>query len=358
MKVKRYVVDSMPDAVSRIRHDLGERAVILDSKPIKQGGLWGLFGKRRLEVIAAADREPPKKREDPAPRQEADALRREVQSIKRMMEKWVSTQDSEGGQFAAVETALRKQHVADDVIRSIMTSVRPDIEKLPDVDEQIIQSAVAEEISRRFSRIVEPSRMPGDEEIIYFVGPTGVGKTTTIAKIAATHVLEHNLRVGLIAADTYRIAAVEQLKTYANILNVPLQVVHSPQEMEEARRQLADCDIVLVDTAGRNYRRKMNVSELFTYVQGDKAAVHLVLSFVMRDEEVEAVLRNIAGLPVTHVLLTKADEALSYGMSLNLACRTDYKLSFLTTGQTVPDDILPAEAETLTNLVMGVEKFV
>lgn len=360
MKVKRYVANSMPDAMARIRDDLGEQAIILDSKPIKQPGVLGpLFGKRRFEVIAAVERLP-KEQSAASPPVEKDihndGLRQEVQSIKRMMEKWMNDQSTSDlpPSFAAVETALRKQQVADDVSASVVQAVRAHVDDIREVDEKVVRALAAEEIKRRFARIVE---LPAEREMIYFIGPTGVGKTTTIAKIAANYVLEKGLRVGLIAADTYRIAAVEQLKTYASILNVPIEVVHDPNDMEAAKQKLSGCDVVLVDTAGRNYRQKMKVSELFAYVQSDHAAVHLVLSLTMRDEDIEAVLGNFSAWPVTHLLLTKADETTSCGLALNLACKTDYKLSFITTGQNVPDDIMLADADKLTDWVLGVERF-
>ena len=361
MRVKRYVVNSMPDAMARIRSDLGEQAVILDSKPIREGGLWGLFGKRRFEVIAAVDRE---RDEQHVSRHSIvapvhDSLQKEVRSLKRMMEKWVTEQKrTTPSHFTSIEAMLREQHVAADVIASILESVTAQIDDVSRVDDKVVNMLAAEEIKARFSRrTASGTSISTDKQIIYFVGPTGVGKTTTIAKIAATHVLEKGVHVGLIAADTYRIAAVEQLKTYANILGVPLEIAHDPQEMHTAKQKLADCDVILVDTAGRNYRHKMKVSELLTFIQDEQATVHLVLSLTMRDEDIAAVLDNFSSCPVTHLLLTKADETTSFGLSLNLACKTDYPFSYITTGQTVPDDIVPADASQLTEWVMGGETF-
>lgn len=359
MRVKRYVANSMPDALARIRNDLGEQAVILDSKPIKQNGVWGWFGKRRFEVIAAVDPVSPKAHTPihaPQTVPTPESLQQEVRSIKQMMEQWVTAQTA--GHYPAhltkMATLLREQHVAGDVIDSILQAAQGQLDGNRHVDDRMVHQLVENEIKRRFLQKVAPQTMlEADKQTVYFIGPTGVGKTTTIAKIAATYVLEKGLRVGLIAADTYRIAAVEQLKTYANILNVPIEVVHDPQEMERAKDKLSDCDVILVDTAGRNYRQKMKVSELFAFIQGEKVTVHLVLSLTMRDEDIQAVLDNFSSCPVTHLLLTKADETTSYGLSLNLACQTDYPFSFITTGQNVPDDMIPADAAQLTAWVMG-----
>lgn len=347
----------MPEALARIRNELGEQAIILDSRPVKQKGVWGWFGKRRFEVIAAVDRTA----KEGTPHHAVDSvplsdLNEEVLSIKRMMENWMHEQ-RQGDlppAFAAVETVLRQQHVSDEVIASVLKAVRKRMGDFREGDEKTVHAFVADEIKRRFTRSIDATDLPsGGQELVYFIGPTGVGKTTTIAKIAANYALDKGLSVGLIAADTYRIAAVEQLKTYANILDIPLEVVHDPHEMKEAKQQLSACDIILVDTAGRNYRRKMNVSELFTYIDRDRAEIHLVLSMFMRDDDVDHILANIASKSVTHLLLTKADEAGSFGLALNLASKTDYPIRFITTGQNVPDDIVVADADVLTDWVMG-----
>lgn len=351
----------MPEALARIRGELGEQAIILDSRPIKQKGVWGWFGKRRFEVIAAVDGKVKGGRgtagSHSAP---LSALSEEMQTIKRMMEHWMDEQRKGDlpPAFAAVEKALRRQHVANEVITSVFKAVRKRMGDSGTGDEETVHTLVAEEIRHRFSRSIDGAELPsGGQELIYFIGPTGVGKTTTIAKIAANYVLDKGLSVGLIAADTYRIAAVEQLRTYANILDIPLQVVHDPSEMEDAKQKLAACDLILVDTAGRNYRQKMNVSELFTYIERDRAEIHLVLSMFMRDDDVAHILDNIASRPVTHLLLTKADEAGSFGLALNLASKTDYPIRFITTGQNVPDDIVVARADVLTDWVMGGNRY-
>lgn len=369
MRVKRYVVNSISDALSRIRSDLGEKAVILDSRPVRGTGIFGLFGKRRFEVIAAVDATPqtananPNSNPNPDPPAHSSTsvsldaqLQADVRSLKQMMEGWVNEQrkNEMPDNFAPVERLLREQHVAEDVIYSVQQAVAKQIDDIRHVDEKIVTALTAEEIKRRFEKKIAPDTLAsGEQEVVYFIGPTGMGKTTTIAKIAAIHVLEKGRRVGLIAADTYRIAAVEQLKTYANILNVPLEIVRDQQEMEESKRKLADCDVILVDTAGRNYRQKMNVSELFAFIQDENATVHLVLSLTMRDDDIRAVLNNFSAWPISRLLLTKADETTSFGLPLNLACQTDYPFSFITTGQSVPDDIIPADAATLTDWVMG-----
>lgn len=350
--MKRYVVRSVPDAMARIREDLGDQAVILDSKPIRQGGLWGLFGKRRFEVIAAVD----VKKETRSTRFHDDRLTREVQSLKKLMLNWMDGQKRElPPNLARLDRLLREQQVSQEVIQSLIQSVASALPNMAQADEREVIEAARREVENAFKRAIQPIKVGQGKKYVYFVGPTGVGKTTTIAKIAARYALDGGRKVGLMTADTYRIAAVEQLRTYANILNVPLEVLHDPQDLPAAKEKLAHCDVILCDTAGRNFRQKMNVSELLAFVEPEEAAaVYLVISLTMREQDVQAILDNFASSPVTHVLLTKRDETTACGLALNLAWQTKYKLDFVTTGQNVPDDIVEANAAELTNWLLGV----
>jgi flagellar biosynthesis protein FlhF len=197
-----------------------------------------------------------------------------------------------------------------------------------------------------------------DSRIIGFVGPTGVGKTTTIAKLAALHVLEGKRKVGLLTTDTFRIAAVDQLRTYANILNIPLEVVYQDSELETALEALADRDLILVDTAGRNFSNPKHVRETHTLLDAlgcDEA--HLVLSFTSKPEDLEEIIQSFKDMPVTQVLLTKLDETRSYGGGLNLLLDFRRPLSYITMGQNVPDDIAVASTEKLLRLIAGGARF-
>ena len=155
--------------------------------------------------------------------------------------------------------------------------------------------------------------------MVHFVGPTGVGKTTTIAKLAAEQVLKYHRKVGFITSDTYRIAAIEQLKTYATILNVPLEVVFSPQDLTKAFHNLEECDVIFMDTAGRNFRNEMYVSELNSLLktQGNSETI-LVLSLTTKYRDMRAITNNFNKFKLDKVLFTKMDETDSYGAIVNI----------------------------------------
>jgi flagellar biosynthesis protein FlhF len=200
---------------------------------------------------------------------------------------------------------------------------------------------------------IQPGQ-PGKPAVIMFVGPTGVGKTTTLAKIAANYLLNQKKSVGLITADTYRIAAFEQLKTYGEILGIPLSVVYSPGEIGDAIRQHSDKDIILIDTAGRSHRSKSQFEELKALVTAANAdEVYLVLSATTSVRNCRDILSNYDFLKDYKLIFTKTDEAPLTGIILNVRYLTGKRLSYITTGQSVPDDIEIANIEKITKNLIG-----
>jgi flagellar biosynthesis protein FlhF len=195
---------------------------------------------------------------------------------------------------------------------------------------------------------------PGQHKTVALVGPTGVGKTTTIAKLAANFRLRDGIRLGLVTVDTYRVAAVEQLRTYADIIDLPMLVVTSPLEMRRAIDELADVDLVLIDTAGRSPREELQLQELKVLLSEARVdEVHLVLSLTSNANVLEMAARKFAGVGVTSVVLTKLDEAAGMGSLLTAARAVQHPISYLATGQDVPDDIELADPARARRLILG-----
>ena len=184
-------------------------------------------------------------------------------------------------------------------------------------------------------------------------GPTGVGKTTTIAKLAANFKVRDQVDVALITIDTYRIGAVEQLRIYAEILGVPLDVVHTPEEYRQALERHAHRDLVLIDTSGRGQRDRTRLSGLGDFF---KAAppdeIHLVLSLTTENGTLRQMIERFGALGADHLIFTKLDEAVHYGGAMCACQAAALPVSYVTTGQEVPDDIAIAEAALLARLVM------
>lgn len=194
----------------------------------------------------------------------------------------------------------------------------------------------------------------GQRKVVALVGPTGVGKTTTIAKLAANFRLRDGVKMGLVTVDTYRIAAVEQLRTYAEIIDLPMKVVTSPREMRRALDELAGLDLVLIDTAGRSPRDDLKIRELKSLIaEADVDEVHLVLSLTSSLRGLQATAEKFAAANTTSMILTKLDEAAGMGTLLSAARKIPLPISYMTTGQDVPDDIEPANASRIARLVLG-----
>lgn len=191
---------------------------------------------------------------------------------------------------------------------------------------------------------------------VVLVGPTGVGKTTTIAKLAGRLALVEKKKVGLITIDTYRIGAIEQLKTYAEIMNIPFKVVITIKEMENAIESMEDCDVVLIDTTGRSSKNTMQISELRAFVQkANPDHVNMVISATTKNKDIKGILKGYSELGYESVIVTKLDETTAYGSIYNISRNSNKPISFITIGQNVPDDIKLSTKEELTRFILGEE---
>ena len=193
------------------------------------------------------------------------------------------------------------------------------------------------------------SRKP---RVIALVGPTGVGKTTTIAKLAAIQKLVKRADVGIISADTFRIGAIEQLRTFAIIADIPMEVAYRPADIGPALKKFSGKDIVFIDTVGRNQRSKKDLAELKKFVEAAKPdEIHLVLSASTGGKTLADVVEKFKILRPNHLIFSKVDEAVTFGPLFNIAQKQNLNISYLTTGQGVPDDILPADGIKFASLV-------
>ncbi|MBY3618665.1 flagellar biosynthesis protein FlhF [Acinetobacter sp. CUI P1] len=449
MRVKRYVVDTMPDAMHSIRSELGSEAVILSTKEIKIGGFLGLFKKKKIEVVAAVEKgqkgDAPEKPSKPAMNIPRSAVPQAYQKASSATSTSTVTLEKaeEPRSFAEIAAALSE---AIDVKESIVKHTEPDqkplesnpdeatsvsalyeslgLEQTPEVTsalendvlreirdmklwmeriarqssgsrelpdslqqlrdlliEQEMDTVLVEEwISNISERWADEGRTWGpekfqeslkeqldgflagriadgiaqDTQIVYIAGPTGVGKTTTIAKLAAEQLFKYGRKVGFITSDTYRISAVEQLRTYASILNVPLEVVQSPGDLQRALFRLESCDLVIMDTAGRNYRNDMLVAELQSLLAKElRSETYLVLSLTSKSRDMKLIAEHFGRYKLDKVIFTKLDETGSYGPLFNVLNDFPLTLSYMTNGQNVPDDLLMASKEQLSEMLLG-----
>ena len=196
---------------------------------------------------------------------------------------------------------------------------------------------------------------PGKRNITALVGPTGVGKTTSVAKLASEQLLKYRRQVALITVDTFRIAAVEQLKVYAKIMGLPITVVNSKGEMRAAIDKFKQADVILIDTGGRSQRDDLQMSEIYTlFHEADDIDIVLALSATTKDSDLTEITRRFGEIPLSAVMFTKLDESTTFGSLFNHAIRFKLPFAYLTTGQKVPEDIEVASKERLVDLLLNI----
>lgn len=440
MKMKKYIVDTMPEAMKLIRNELGQDAVILSTKTVRASGLAGILRKQKIEVIAAVEDDKEQQKEpvlvppaaiqtmprtavpevyrkavstnekegnetaaqslsdskgikpkatlqyktqesevfhssaelQPHPKgadfsissseqqikAETDAgslnakLLQEINEMKTFMAAIAENQSNEAslpGDLNEIRAKLKEQGIATDIWSNWIESAKRIFqEKEGETGEALVRPLIEDFLSKRITDGINKST-----RIVYVAGPTGVGKTTTIAKLAAEQMFKHKRKVGLITADTYRISAVEQLRTYAAILGIPLEVVQSPADTLRALDHLSDCDLILMDTAGRNYRNEITVSELKSLLPDEPGSeLIVVLSLTAKTEDMLTILDHFHKYGPLKLIFTKMDETDTLGALFNVLNQYPSKLAYITTGQNVPEDIELPNANKLADFIL------
>ena len=251
----------------------------------------------------------------------------------------------------SLHEALKRQEVDEEILNEMAAQANAG-ETLVDVHTPAAKTTLINYLNEhiKFSDGVKLNRH--GVRIVALLGTTGVGKTTTLAKIAAKFVLEQRTNVALITADTYRISAVEQLKTYSDILELPLEIVYNPQELASALERHRDKELILIDTAGRSQHNEYQMRELEDFLRiNPRIEKHLVISATTKFTDARQIMNKFSQIEPDKIIFTKIDETASLGMIINLLRDKKYSLSYITTGQSVPDDIERAGAEVLATLL-------
>ncbi len=245
-----------------------------------------------------------------------------------------------------LQEALKRQEVSEEIINE-MADTSADYQS--SAAKWTLSSYFSEHI--KFSDGIRLSRRGA--KIVALIGTTGVGKTTTLAKIAAKFVLEHGISPALITADTYRISAVEQLKTYSDILGLPLEIVYTPQELALAIERHQDSELILIDTAGRSQYSEAQMLELQEFLKiNPRIEKHLAISASVKLNDAKEIVKKFSAVEPEKIIITKIDETGNFGTVINLLRTENLPLSYLTTGQSVPDDITVGSADSLTDLMI------
>ncbi len=392
MKIMKYRAATERQAMLLARDELGSDALILSIKSVKPKGFWRWFRRPYVEVMAAQDEDKEnrissedkelaefksflsdlsqKQRNiDSAEKNEktAGAAPAVVRTVKtEPAAKLKKDFPPAGGLKAQEAQAAEPQVLIGQVIYEQLTENEVDDRLADKLVAQLLESgksfSLEEGLNLVYRRLVKelsdirPIRLEnGRARPVFFIGSTGVGKTTTIAKLASLFTLEKKCKVALITADTYRIAAVEQLRTYANILNIPIKVIYKEEEIAGCIEEFADYDLILIDTAGRSYQDTKHLQELKELLAVVKEKqIYLVLSLSTKNSDLK---KTVAAYDFADfsLIFTKLDETLAYGSILNLKQATGRPLSYVTTGQNVPEDIAELDPyETASKILGGV----
>jgi flagellar biosynthesis protein FlhF len=361
MKVKRYVGQSVEDTLQKIKDEMGNNAIILNKRRIKPGkGILRIFKKPVYEILAAIDEYEYKadiasQTTDGGYRVLEEKVDKLNTTIDTIINKMAPDNQEELPDILAPYYALMKDNDIDpEIIHFIMEGVRNKINLNTTYDQEYLYYKFKQEIAACFKKIKPIELLTGEPAIAVFVGPTGVGKTTTLAKLAAHYAVIMKKKVSIITCDTYRIAAVDQLKTYSEIMNVPIKVVYQYKDIEDAILEYKDMDVILVDTAGGSHRDKMKIMELKKMLKClGKQQTFLVISATTNYKNSIDIISSYSFLKDYRILITKVDESIANGLILNLAVKSSRALSYITTGQNVPDDIEKVDGDRIASLILS-----
>lgn len=398
MIVKKYTGSNETEAVMKAKDDLGSNAVVLNVKTMKHRGIARIFKKDFVEITAALEEKEfaqtvsskkpsfdavagdvlantakhDSKSVDKVSSRKTEVIEEKLDSIHNMIRNQMKEEEKAVAEdrnkpvnsanyksLKLIYNKLLENEVDEKYANAIINDIESSLKKESNLD-----SILASVYQKIVLKLGEPGGIEDNDrkKVVFFIGPTGVGKTTTIAKLASDFKLNHNKTIAMITADTYRIAAVEQLNTYANILDVPVNVVYAPSEIVSNVNALMHHDMVFVDTAGRSHKNVEQREEIIEMINLVKQAgldvdieIFLVLSVTTKYKDLVAIVNAFKELDDKKLLFTKLDETGALGNILNIRWYTDAPLSYTTYGQNVPDDIERVDVQKLAKHLLGGE---
>lgn len=414
MIIKKFQGNSELEAITKAKDELGKDAIVMNVKTIKPRGIMKFFKSVTVEVTAALEEnntpkpfameepketytppvaptfETPVKKEEPNPftsfamnnekTVEGKNLEANLEKLQELLQKQITAEEEMARaknapqkDEAVLEPKPRKERNSNlQFIKMVYTTLLDN-----EVDERYVNQIMEEMdnvmrsdlqldsvLSNLYQKLILKFGKPegvklteNKAKVVFFIGPTGVGKTTTVAKLASYFKIEKKKRVAFLTADTYRIAATEQLKTYADIINAPLSIVYTPEDMVEELEKLRDFDLILVDTAGYSHKNKDQQAEIKKLIEAvpeefDREC-YLVLSATTKYKDLKSIVDAYKEVTEYNIIFTKLDETSAYGNLLNIRMYCGADLSYTTNGQNVPDDMEIFNSQRIVKLLLG-----
>ena len=408
MIIKKFTAKTEKEAIENARAELGEGVVVMNVKPVKNKGLFAFLKSPMMEVTVALE-------------EESEKLTAAVSAINSVIASSQNKEEEDAKSAPVIETSERRERDNSNIIkerRENNSAIEEKLDSLQSLLEQQLQKPEEEkeesgeeekeetetdkfmhllhdtmlenEVDEKYAReimdeieLINKPNIPFDYalaniyqkmilkfgkpsgiepasngiKLVFFIGPTGVGKTTTIAKIASKFRVDEKKKVALLTADTYRIAAAEQLRTYENILEVPFRVIYTVEEINKALEDFKDYDYILIDTAGHSHQnttQKDNMRNIIHSVDDRvESEVHLVLSATTKYKDLISIADSYKEMADYKLIFTKLDETTTLGNLLNLRLYTGASLSYVTYGQNVPDDIEDFNPQKTVKRLLG-----
>ena len=401
MIIKKFQANTETEAIMLAKEELGKDAIVMNIKTITPRGIYKLFRKSVVEITAALDENisyknnrpkvitsnPPQRKpllpdiiydEEPSDKRlkklgnefatETSAIETKLNNLQIMLEKQMIEKEKDSQEKTETKVMETNKNIAciqliynqlisnevdEKFANQIITEIEGNLKKDASMDN--ILASIYQKIILKLGQPKTIEIIGKTPKFVFFIGPTGVGKTTTIAKIASKFKVNEKAKVAFLTADTYRIAAVEQLRTYANILGIPLKVIYTEDEMKLAKDEFSDFDLVFVDTAGRSHRNKDqrdDIELLINTIPEDEREIYLVLSATTKYRDLVNITEAYSEIINYNLIFTKLDETSSIGNLFNIRMLTEAPLSYATFGQNVPDDISRVDAQNIAKQLL------
>ena len=412
MIIKKFTGKTEAEATEAAKKELGSTLVIMNVREVKKKGLFAFLLPKQIEVTAALEEEAPARpqygsilrttadkeirteQQNLLAKNSTENIEKKLDSLQTLLESQLNNRQSEKEESANAKTQdVTDAEEKEDKTQDMAAAEKKEEEKNPEqdkfirllynkmldneMDEKYVNS-ILEDASKTkkadlpfdyllaniYQKMVlkfgkSEGITPSEEgpRIVLFIGPTGVGKTTTIAKLAGRYCVEEKKKVALLTADTYRIAAAEQLRTYANILETPFRIIYTPEELQAAVEDYWDCDYIFIDTAGRSHQNTDQLEKMKEMVAALKRPesyqLFLVLSATTKYRDLQKIADCYGKIADFELIFTKLDETEAVGNLLNMKLYTDAPIAYVTCGQNVPDDMEAFNPQKTVKQILG-----